>query len=245
MSEAMLNLKRKDMNKLKAGKVLQLKPDMMNGDQRLILKPEQMKKLSAAMKKQKGFRLQFDEGQIEQHIGAGLFTTVRRKAGLPKTLAVEPSTVGGKFSFKKLGRSMKRGFQKFERDMRPVGKVLEKAARQTTKQIIEHGITKGAEVLGSTIGATVGTTIGMPQVGAFVGAKMAGNVVRPYAKRAANKTGLGCNCTGGSLIPPGYGGALYAPGYKTGKGTEVLSDIKDFWTNKPAFYRPYRETVQI
>ncbi len=243
MSEAMLNLKRKDMNKLKAGKVLQLKPDMMNGDQRLILKPEQMKKLSAAMKKQKGFRLQFDGPQIEQHIGAGLFTTVRRKAGLPKTLAVEPSTVGG-FSFKKLGRSMKKGFQRFEKKMRPVGKVLENAARQTTKQIIEHGITKGAEVLGSTIGTMVATPLGMPQVGSFVGAKMAGNIVRPYAKKTANKTGLGCNC-GGSLIPAGYGGALVPPGYKTGKGTEVLSDIKDFWTNKPAFYRPYRETVQI
>ncbi len=100
--------------------------------------------------------------------------------------------------------------------------------------------------MGSTIGATVGSTIGAPQIGAFVGAKMAGNIVRPYAKRTANKTGLGCNC-GGSLIPAGYGygGALVPPGYKTGKGTEVLSDIKDFWTNKPAFYRPYRETVQI
>ncbi len=66
--------------------------------QRLILKPEQMKKLSAAMKKQKGFRLQFDGPQIEQHIGAGLFTTVRRKTGLSKTLAIEHLTVGGKSS---------------------------------------------------------------------------------------------------------------------------------------------------
>lgn len=83
MQVVSLNLSKAQLKKLSSGKPVELKGGAMIGSTKLILHPENIKKVNSALKKKKGTRIKLSNEEIMHNVQGGFLGPILASALIP------------------------------------------------------------------------------------------------------------------------------------------------------------------